>query len=255
MLLGNYTPLSANPGRCITHAIPNPYKWRSSGNMYSFYTGDAVVDGETEKSSFNNGYVPPYSWVLAPVAGGLGSINEINGDSEFTSSMAMGINILSDITGVGQISSANLSMIVGLLADLAGSGTLSSSMVGVVQMAADLVGQGNVIAGINLLANCVASLNGVGAVTAGLRGDSYMSADIYVNQSTATTNELVYAIWNAIATQFNVAGTMGNKLNGAGSAGDPWTTDLTSYTTDGTAGKKLKELKNPSLIIDGEVII
>lgn len=34
---------------------------------------------------------------------------------------------------------------------------------------------------------------------------------------------------------------MGNKLNGAGSAGDPWTTDLSSYNTAGTAGKRLKD--------------
>ena len=44
-----------------------------------------------------------------------------------------------------------------------------------------------------------------------------------------------------IATQFNEDGTMGEKLNGAGSAGNPWTTDLTSYNTANTAGKVLKD--------------
>lgn len=253
MLLGNYTPLSANPGRCITHAIPNPYKWRTGGNVYGFYTGNAVVDGETEKSSFPNGYVPPYSWTLAPVAGGLGSVNEIVGDSDMTAAMAQGINIAADMIGVGTLSS-NLSLIVGLFADLAGSGVISANMVGVVQMAADLVGTGSVTSGLSLLANCVASLIGTGAVSATLRGDLYMSADIYVSAATASVQEMVYAVWNAIAADYNNSGTMGEKLNGAGSAGDPWTTDLTGYNTDGTAGKKLKELKTPVLLLDDIIV-
>jgi hypothetical protein len=34
---------------------------------------------------------------------------------------------------------------------------------------------------------------------------------------------------------------MGEKLNGAGSAGNPWTTDLSSYNTANTAGKILRD--------------
>lgn len=37
---------------------------------------------------------------------------------------------------------------------------------------------------------------------------------------------------------------MGEKLNGAGSAGDPWTTDLTGYNTADTAGKIVKQIKS-----------
>ncbi len=50
-------------------------------------------------------------------------------------------------------------------------------------------------------------------------------------------------MWSALAAEYNISGTMGQKLNGAGSAGDPWTTDLTTYTTDGTAGKILQQAK------------
>lgn len=254
MLLGNYTPLNANPGRCVTHAIPNPYKWRTGGNVYSFYTGDGVVQGETDKSSFPNGYVPPYSWTLAPKAGGLASINLIEGEGDLTGSIANGINVSSTIAGSGSLTS-NLSLIVSLISTLTGSGALTTSMVGVVQMASTLIGQGNITAGLGLLANCIANLQGSASMTNTLRADAYMSANIFVNQSDATVGQIVYAIWNAIATEYNNSGTMGNKLNGAGSAGDPWTTDLSSYNTDGTAGKKLKDLKNASLLIDNEIII
>jgi hypothetical protein len=34
---------------------------------------------------------------------------------------------------------------------------------------------------------------------------------------------LAAAVWGAVAAEFDAAGTMGEKLNGAGSAGNPWT--------------------------------
>jgi len=62
-----------------------------------------------------------------------------------------------------------------------------------------------------------------------------------VNQSEATVQQIVDAVWNALAAEYNISGTMGNKLNGAGSAGDPWTTDISAYNTANTAGKILKD--------------
>lgn len=44
------------------------------------------------------------------------------------------------------------------------------------------------------------------------------------------------AIWEATATSHNNAGTMGQKLNSAASAGDPWTTALPGAYGAGTAG-------------------
>lgn len=235
MLLGNYTPLSANPGRCITHAIPNPYKWRSSGNMYSFYTGDHVVTGETDKSSFNNGYVPPYSWVLSPKAGGLSSANEINGAGDLSiTSLSLGKALASDMDGSGIISAAGLSLVTSMAAAIAGSGDLSASMVGIINMASSLAGSGDLSAAMGALAYCVATLDGAGSLTSDLRGKLFMAADIYVNQSQAEVEDF----WNATASLNNNPGTMGEKLNDAGSAGNPWT-DTTTYGA-GTKGALLQ---------------
>lgn len=236
MLLGNYTPLSANPGRCVTHAIPNPYKWRSSGNMYSFYTGDHVVTGETDKSSFNNGYIPPYSWVLSPKAGGLSSTNELNGEGDLgITSLSLGKALASDMAGSGIISAAGLSLVTSMAAAIAGSGTLSASMVGVVNMACALAGSGNLTAAMGALAYCVATLDGAGSIASDLRGKLYMAADIFVNQSQAEVQDF----WNASAALNDNPGTMGEKLNDAGSASNPWA-DTSDYGA-GTKGKMLKD--------------
>jgi hypothetical protein len=84
-------------------------------------------------------------------------------------------------------------------------------------------------------------------VVANLKGNASMEADIFVNSGTATVNELVAGVWNALASDFNTSGTMGQKLNGAGSAGDPWTTDLAAYNTDGTAGLLMKKASKPKI--------
>lgn len=78
-------------------------------------------------------------------------------------------------------------------------------------------------------------------LTASPQGTGEMVLEIYVNESQATVNQIVAAVWSALASQYNESGTMGQKLNGAGSAGDPWTTDLSSYNTPGTAGKIQKD--------------
>lgn len=211
MLLGNYTPLSANPGRCITHAIPNPYKWRSSGNMYNFYTGDHVVTGETDKSSFNNGYVPPYSWVLAPKAGGLSSVNEVTGTGELAiTSLSLGKALESTIAGSGTLDNASLSLVTSMAAAIAGSGTLSASMVGVVNMACTLAGSGDLSGAMGALAFCVASLSGSGTVTSDLKGKSWMESTIYVNEGAATVDQIVDGVVDGIGS---VTATIPNLLD------------------------------------------
>lgn len=84
-------------------------------------------------------------------------------------------------------------------------------------------------------------------MTANLKGNADLSATIYVNQSEATTQQLVDAIWNAAAASFNASGTMGEKLNAAGTAGDPWTADLTTYNTSNTAGLLMKKASKPKI--------
>lgn len=54
-------------------------------------------------------------------------------------------------------------------------------------------------------------------------------------------DEVASAVLDATATDYNTAGTIGNKINSAASAGDPWTTDLTGYATD-TAGAIIRRM-------------
>lgn len=60
---------------------------------------------------------------------------------------------------------------------------------------------------------------------------------LYVGQ--ALPGSLASAVWNSLAASFDEAGTMGEKLNDAGSASNPWS-DTTTYGS-GTKGKLLQD--------------
>lgn len=214
MLLNNYTVLNSSPGRAIG-GFTNLYSNYKSGGWYSFYDPD--IEYQTTranaKASLPTGTEPPYSWILAPEGGELSSTTQINGVGTLTSGLAMGRAISAALTGTGTISAANLSLITSLAATLAGTGSVSASMVGSVSLAASLVGNGSVTAGLSLLANCVATLSGTGSLTANLKGKANLEADIYVNEGSADIQQMAEGVWNAVADDYNTAGTMGAEQN------------------------------------------
>lgn len=56
-----------------------------------------------------------------------------------------------------------------------------------------------------------------------------------------TVAEVAAAVWDGQATEHNLVGSMGEKLNAVGASANPWLTDLTAYTTPGTAGNTLRQ--------------
>lgn len=63
-----------------------------------------------------------------------------------------------------------------------------------------------------------------------------------------SAEDISQAIWNSLSSKYNNPGTMGKTLNSAGSAGDPWIADLSTYPV-GTAGYTLASL-DPAQIAD-----
>lgn len=52
-----------------------------------------------------------------------------------------------------------------------------------------------------------------------MKGFASMSADIYVNQSEASVQQIVSGVWNAVATEYNTSGTMGEAAQTGGGGG------------------------------------
>jgi len=242
-LLGNYSVILKNPATFIggTQVSNCRSAFGGSGQNLQMHYGESEGGGLPSTASLPTGTQPPYSYHLADKGGEMSSTTLIKGTSDLTSSQQNGINIIAALEGSGTITTAGLSLVTSMIATIACSGTLTGSMVGTIQMAADLAGAGDITGSLGMLSGLAANLSGTGALTSDLRGTLSMAADIYVNQSEATVQQIVDAVWNALAAEYNISGTMGNKLNGAGSAGDPWTTDISAYNTANTAGKILKD--------------
>lgn len=246
MLLTNFAIRNDNQSRSLG-GLTDP-TWGTYGSrMMSFYVGDNNVVNVTDRTSQPaQGLRPPYSYVLAPKEGGM-SLNIPGAATISNAAQVAGLFGTADLDGTGTISYAAGGLVAEIIATIAAEGGLTASVVGQIQAAAALTGSGTLTGAQAALAGLVAALTGTGLITNAQQAAlGEMAANIYVNESQATVDQIVAAVWSALAAEYNISGTMGNKLNGAGSAGDPWGTDLTGYNTANTAGKLLKD--NPALL-------
>ena len=231
-LIANYSYVNQICGH--NHSgITNPLQWIRPHVMrgYFTYADEGPNDEQIRRDSFPTGTNPPYSLVMGDVGALLVSSNTTNGVGALTGNAAMGRAIASTIEGTGTISAANLSLIIQLsCSDLIGTGALTASMSGLVQMASTMAGTGQLTAALQLLAFVVSNMSGTGAITATLRGTASLEADI-TPFTTLSPENLAASVWNSLAASFNSVGTMGEKMNDAGSAANPWTEVIESGYT------------------------
>ncbi len=217
-LLQNATRLNAEPikncggtgAACVVRSSYNLDE-QNMNYMVSF----AGVD---QKSGKPNGYCPPYQWTMPIKDGGMSAYGGgIAGAGSTVSSLSMGKACSADLTGTGGISiSSLLSLLVQLASGMTGAGEISISSIlsPAANLSAGLTGLGEIDISSTLkgLAWAIADLTGAGSITADLRGKMWMSADIAVTgELTAVT--VAEAVWSALSSQFNIAETMGEKLN------------------------------------------
>lgn len=185
------------------------------------------------KAGLPVGYLHPASWSMPIKPGYLSSRNNLTGSGTIVAS-ALAVKLAeADLTGDGDLAAIG-SLIVQALADLEGSGTISDAGIQAFLAAvANLTGSGTINAASLLgLGALLASLSGSGT-TAGstASGIGELTADLVVTGTGLTTSNVGQAVWAAIAASNNVAGTMGEKLNDAGSASNPWTEIIESGLT------------------------
>lgn len=184
-----------------------------------------------------NGYTPPSTWSMAQKSGGMASYVRLVGDGEVGSAnLAGGLNAVAPLSGSGNITNAALGLILSAVAAITGSGTVSGDITGKLEAVAALAGSGDITAALGALASLVGALTGSGGASANILAKAGISADINVTGDLLSTANVASAIWGALASAFNEAGTMGNALNSAGGAGDPWITTLPGSYVAGQAG-------------------
>jgi len=148
------------------------------------------------------------------------------GDGSLAGTLTAKGELLADLTGDGSLTGLLGTAGAGQSADLTGAGSLVGTLIASALLQASLVGDGSVVGTLSVAGTGQsANLSGAGSVTANLTAVASMTANINCESELSPLN-LAAAVWNAVSTQYNVVGTMGNKLNAAGAAADPWTTVL-----------------------------
>jgi len=271
VLIGNYSVLQKSPTRFLAGSTTSvESNVRSNFGKSGMQRNRLYPDSQTTARAYfavPSNYYPPYTWLIPQIAGGIGSINQIAGAGTASiANLAGGLNAAAPLSGAGTVTNAQGSLILQAVAALVGSGVLTGSLIAQANIAAALVGAGNITAATGQLASilqAVAALSGAGALSATLgalagllatvsgtgsvssalpSAPAGMSADLVVTGGTLSTANVGAAVWSAIAAANNTAGTMGQKVNSAASAGDPWGTAVPGSYVAGTAGYILGNL-------------
>lgn len=242
-LLGNYSVILKNPATFIggTQVSNCRSAFNQCGqNRQRFYP--ETTGGLPTTTALPEGYLAPNAWLLPYNIGSMTSSN-LNGLGSLSTAGVAGLSGVVSISGAGLLDATG-GLLAGLVVEMDGSGDLTALGGGLLQAIVTMAGSGALSGVLGATAGITVTMDGVGTLTASPKGTGSMVIEIYVNESQATVNQIVAAVWSALAADYNESGTMGNKLNGAGSAGDPWTTDLSTYNTPGTAGKTMKQIKS-----------
>jgi len=246
-------PFTQFGGITMSSEFPN---FNGEENWTTIFMGEG---GFADQTSMPDGNYPPVTWKMPLKAGAISAKNKLIGIGSFTASGNLGYQILSALTGNGTISNALGTLIIDLLADISGSGTISDAAIEAFLFAlADLYGSGDITdADIEGMGELISTLIGAGVITSTLAGTGLLSSDIK-SYGSLTPEGLRDTVWNAIASNYNVSGTMGQKLNNAASGGVDyealaeavWDAEV-SGRTGAQSGKILEDVKAKVNMIPG----
>jgi hypothetical protein len=177
MLLNNNNILNSNPGREV--GGPTDFKpFRKGGTNMSFYCNEIATDNGLRKSSFSNGYRPPYCWILSPKSGGLVS-RTIEGTGTINYSNLAGLKqAVSEIYGTTVCDYSILNPPGYISSDLIGISVINADMAGLVSMASDLLGTSDTVAILTLISSAVCSIIGEGVFNVDITGGAPIYSDI-----------------------------------------------------------------------------
>lgn len=250
MLLRNFNQFNNNPGRAIG-GPSDPTLWLKAGTLRMFNLQENLVN-TFDQVSFPYGYAPGYSWVPAIKGGGLSAI--INSSVALNQTLYGAKAMTGPLTAGATISNADMGLIVSAIATLTAGGLLTGDLVSKANMTVTIAAGGDMVGALTALGHIVSEITAGANFSATDYAIAHMSADI-LPYTELSPESLAAAVWNAVIASYSMTGTTGKALADAGAAGNPWTADASTNNDPGTMGEKLNKLKNPSLLIDGELIV
>lgn len=202
-----------------------------TGQRRNFFASDA---GISPLSSMPAGNRHPVAWQMPQKAGGLASRNNTRITFSHTANAGLGlpaqgtatITFTTDATG-------------GLIVSGSGTSTITFSSSATLASVAVISGSGSITISGSALLGAQAGLSASTSIT--LTGTAVSYAIGYLSGLSTSETEfsasnLASAVWDALTSDYQVSGSFGAAMAAAGSAGDPWTTNLPGSYVAGQAG-------------------
>ena len=235
MLIGNYSVLNRSPqkwiaGNSTAHAAGVGTRTGVTSNVFRtsnwrFFNlvdqGGGTHAPTVKTAAKPRGYYPGSGAYGFPSRAGEMSM-ALTGTSTVTLAGQLAIPATVSLTGTGDLD-ATAGLIIAMVLAASGSGTLAANIAGRFNAVVGMSGSGGLTATATGLAALAATLTGTGGLAATASGIGNMEIDIVVTGTGLTTANVGAAVWSALAAVNNEPGTMGEKLNDAGSASNPWT--------------------------------
>lgn len=195
--------------------------FNKNGCFRNFTSGVHAVAGVTNRTSIPNGYRHPSTAFLPVKTGGLSSRYEavitFTGED---ANAAQGINL----TGTTAIQFAT-SGVAAAVAAAIGTATITFTTAGNAVAPLNAIGTATITFTASATPSADGALSGTTTITfsnaATLTAIGHMVA-VPIDTS-LTADSIASAVWAALAASNNGVGTMGEKLNDAGSGSNPWT--------------------------------
>lgn len=223
--------------------------FNKNGTRRNIFANNVV----SKKDARHVGYLAPYTNLLPQVSGGLGSYKNLQAEISESMSIAGGKNAEAALSAGLTVTNAALGLIVSLIASLSASGSITNApLIAVLEMVANTLSASGTLNAPTLgaIASVLASLSASGTITSASMNNSigYMESDITPYTELSPEN-LAAALLNSILANYNDPGTVGEALNNAGAAGNPWDALLTTNNDAGTMGELIQKLLKTSTFI------
>lgn len=209
-------------GDLPAYSVPRTYTSWSYTRTQDFAT--TVLAG----LSFPVGLTPGPAWFAPQTGGEMVLRSDSSGDlaADLIPSRPMSI----DMTGAGDLEAIG-ALAIAMAIALTGSGALTATVQGRLNASVDMTGSGDLEADLAGFGNMLVDMLGEGSLEATIAAYGNMAVDIVVTGTGLSTANVGQAVWSALASANNDTGTMGEKLNDAGSASNPWTEVIDSGYT------------------------
>lgn len=230
----NATLLTAQPQRYLSCTAGQLRPHWDKTDLRNQSVGEGI---SSQLAGIPYGHLHPSSWLLPTKPGAMSSFTSCQITiTPGSLNLAAGRNITGSTSITITVNNTQLQLIV----SGSGSATITFALSANLAAALSATGTSQITFTVNnatlgAIINAVASALVTFSDSATIRATGNLAGDI-TPFTPLSPQSLAAAVWEALSADYNTAGTMGNKLNSAASAGDPWSTALPGSYAAGEAG-------------------